>query len=251
MKNFTWAVWAALVAITMAAPAGAATVSESFTGATRGSDWLLVQDAPTALWLDQTGGRLELRSAGGGAASNDALYLSAGVPGIKLNTANDFALTIDYNFSGFTASPGGTIALALGIGRDLAGTDSAAIAFARSSVPFFDTGLAAAYRVDDVETQIPIAYAATSGTLSITYTSATDRLTLGDGTNSTNLDGLVRGQWAADDVYVSFGGRGSGLSLASGEAYLDNFSATPEPATLALLILGGAGALLRRRYPRA
>ena len=92
-----------------------------------------------------------------------------------------------------------------------------------------------------------------SGTFTANYTSATDRLTLGVGGNTTNIDGVVRGQWNADQVWVSFGGRGNGLNLASGNAYLDNFTATgdiiaaPEPATLALVAVGGLGALLRRR----
>ena len=34
------------------------------------------------------------------------------------------------------------------------------------------------------------------------------------------------GQWAADKVYVSFGGRGNGLVFGSGDAWLDNLQIT-------------------------
>ena len=117
-----------------------------------------------------------------------------------------------------------------------------------------DKGLGAAWRVNDVQQEVPITYANLSGTLTVIYDSSIDRLTLGldDGVHTTHLDNLVKGQWNADRVWVSFGGRGEGLTLASGDAYLDNLLvngtsvAAPEPGSLVLLALGGFGLLSRR-----
>ena len=78
----------------------------------------------------------------------------------------------------------------------------------------------------------------------ISYATATDRLTLGVlGFSSTNYDGLVQGLWNASDVYVSFGGRGSGFVTSGSDARFDNFQvvsgqAIPEPATGFLVSAG-------------
>ncbi|MGB3087513.1 MAG: PEP-CTERM sorting domain-containing protein, partial [Phycisphaerae bacterium] len=65
-------------------------------------------------------------------------------------------------------------------------------------------------------------------------------------TLSDPFDGLFG---PGDDVYVLLAGymRGSVTAIASGEACLDSFTFTPEPATLALVGLGGVSILLRRR----
>jgi hypothetical protein len=237
-----------------AAPAVAA-ISDNFNDNSTGSQWSLVQDSPVKLWLEETNQRLELRAADPTSSSDDALYLSSGTSGFQLKTSSDFSASIDYNFGAFTPATGGSIALVFGIGRDLAGTDSAAIGYSRSSNALFDGALGAAYRVANVQTNILVAipFFDSSGTFTVNYTSATDRLTLGANGSTANIYNVVQGKWNADKVWVSFGGRGSGLNLASGNAYLDNFTATgdivaaPEPATLALVAAGGVAALLRRR----
>jgi len=212
--------------LAVSVPAAAA-VDDNFDDNSMSNMWTLVEDDQTKLWVDETNQRLELRSAGPGSASNDALYLSNGTGGFQLKTSADFQITIDYSFTGFSGA--GLIALDVGIGRDLPGTDSAAVAFARSdSHPAGFGSLVAAYRVNDVQTDIPIVLLTTdlSGQFIITYDSAADDLTLGlnDGNpaHMISFDNLVEGEWDADMVWVSFGGRGEGLTLASGDAYLDN-----------------------------
>ncbi len=241
---------AVLLAASAYSPAGV--VTDDFSDGSRSSQWTLVQDSPTTLWLDETAGHLELRAASPTSPATDALYLSNGADGFQIKTDSDFAVSIDYSFASYSGS--GLIGLDLGIGKDLDGQDSAAVAYFRSDSVAFGTpekALAAAYRVNDVQYPVPIGYAGTTGTLSLTYNSALDRLTLGDGVHSTDLGGLVKGQWNADRVWVSFGGRGSGLTLASGSAWLDNLVVTgdiiPEPATLSLLGLCGLAIIRRRR----
>ena len=238
-----------VVLLAVSAQLPAAVVTDDFNDNSRVGQWTLVQDEPTKLWLDETNERLELRAAGPISSATDALYLSNGAGGFQVKTDTDFRVSIDYSFTSYSGT--GLIALDLGIGKDLDGKDSAAVAFARSNNVVLDKGLGAAYRVSDVQSVVPIGYVGMAGTLSLTYTSASDRLTLGDGSNSTNLDGLVKGQWNADEVWVSFGGRGDGLTLAGGNAYLDNLVVTgnivPEPATLFVMLAAGLPALLKRR----
>ena len=239
----------ALLVMAVSVPAAAA-VDDNFDDNSMSSMWTLVQDDPARLWLEETNQRLELRANQPLSASNDALYLSDGPVGFQIKTSSDFAVSIDYSYTGFTGT--GSIALDLGIGRDVAGTDSAAVAYFRSSNFILDGALGAAYRVSNVETVIPINYVGNVGTFTVSYASAIDRLTLGAGLDTIDLDGLVKGQWNADKVWVSFGGRGDGLVLASGDAFLDNLTVTgdyviiPEPAGLALLLAGSA-LLLKRR----
>lgn len=240
-----------LLLMALSGPAPAAIV-DNFDDNSMSSMYALIEDDPNKLWVEEANQRLELRSSGPGSIHNDALYLSSGPSGIQLLTSSDFQISIDYSFTSFSGTGG--VALDLGIGRDLAGTDSAAVAFYRSSTAIMDMGLGVAWRVNDVQQELPIGYVNSSGTLTVVYDSSIDRLTLGldDGVHTTNLDNLVKGQWGADRVWVSFGGRGEGLILASGEAYLDNllvdgtWIVIPEPGSLVLLALGGFGLLSRR-----
>lgn len=246
----------AALAVT-SAPVAAATISDSFTGTAPSAYWSVLQDAPAQLWLEQDD-RINVLSSAAGSASNDAIYLSDGASGFRLRTDSDFVITIDYDVTTFTGS--GLIALNLGVGNDLDGQDSAAIGFVCSSNPLLNQLLVPAYRINDVETSVPMVPVASSGTLLVQYDSAVDILTLGldDGISfhRVKLPGLVRTTWNATSLWVAFGARGQGLVFSSGDATLDNltinghFTAVPEPATLAMILAGGALAMLRRRRSR-
>ena len=199
---------------------------------------------------------MNVRSAGAGSAANDAIYLSNGPAGFMLKTDSDFTITIDYAVTSFSGT--GSIALDLGVGKDLDGQNSAAVGFVVSSDPFMNHGLGAAVRINDVETAIPINYVAVSGTLLVQYEAASDTLTLGlnDGLNFHRVADVVRNTWNADTLWVSFGARGQGLVLYSSQAILDNLSVSghisdiPEPATLSMVLMGCILAVAKSRRLR-
>ncbi len=240
------------------AVAGAA-VSDNFNDNAQGPEWGKVVDAVTQLNIVEQNQRLEVIATGSTNPNNDALYLSNGPNGFLLSTASDFDIQIDFvidpTIASTSAGPGSALGLVFGIGRDLPdGTDSAAVGVGFLNIGFggFLTS-SAGYRIDDVETLIPIASPVTAGTFKITYTTLTDQLMLDNGNVGLLLMNLVRTTWNADEVYVSFGARGNGFDISSGQAYFDNFTIVsgavlpiPEPVSIALLGLA-TPLLLRRR----
>jgi hypothetical protein len=222
------------------------------------AEWDVIEDAPAQLTILEQNGRVELIAPNSTNPTNDALFISNGTNGFRLLTSSDFEIRLSYSFASFDSfTVGNAFALVLGVGRDLPdGTDSAAVGFGYVGTtiigPTAVPGASVQYRVDDVPSS-PVGFVApTSGNFVITYTNATDRLSLGiEGASSVNLDGIVRGTWDADDVYVSFGGRGSGFVTDSGDAWLDNFeiisgSPIPEPSTALLAGIAAVALFLRR-----
>ena len=233
--------------------------SDDFNDNAVGPQWSLVVDDPANLNIAETGGKAVITATTGGQSNNDALYLSNGPSGFKLSTATDFSMSIDYNFAsrGGTAGLSPALALVFGVGRDLDGTDSAAVGYGYATVLPNVTVAAGvfAFRSDDVQSppQANLAFPS-SGTLTVSYDAAADVLTAtGGNALPFTLASTVRGVWGADSLYVSFGARGSGVATPAGGATLDNFvinSGTvipvPEPAAAGVLCLGLL-ALRRRR----
>jgi len=223
--------------------------SDDFNDNAIGSQWTLIEDSPATLSLLEQNELLEVIANAPPTPEIDAIYLSNGAGGFKLSTAADFDISIDYSLTGWTALGGLTdmITLVLGVGRDLDGTDSAAIGVGLSGLG--SLGYGAAYRINDNETPVVLGLTApTGGNMFVSYDTLADDLTLGlKGGNSYTLQDTVVGIWNADSLFVSFGARGSGHTLASGHASLDNFIVVPEPATATLLLTAAALALRRRR----
>lgn len=246
----------ALLPLLVAAPALAA-VDDDFNDNATGPQWSLIVDNPAALNIAEQNGRLEAISNGTSSGSDDAIYLSNGTAGFRLATGptDDFTISIDYSFTGFGSGSSFSLTpttLVFGIGRDLDGTDSAAIGYAYAT-PTGPGFLAGAQRTNDAQSISLLGAAPANGTLTITYDAAGDDLTFTDGTLEYLLEDTVRTVWGADGLFVSFGVRGSGYVLASGDAYFDNFQIiegnllpVPEPATLGVLALLGVAALRRR-----
>ena len=234
--------------------------SDDFNDGLVGPQWSLVVDDPANLNIVETGGQAVVTATTGGDANNDAIYLSNGPSGFKLSTASDFSLSIDYSFpsQAGTAGLAPGLALVLGVGRDLDGTDSAAVGYGYATVLPNVTVAAGvfAFRSGDVQSppQANLLFPS-SGTLTMSYDAAADLLssTAGDALPFTLAD-TVRGVWGAGSLYVSFGARGSGIQTPAGGATLDNFLVTsgvivpvPEPALLSVVALG---LLAPRRHAR-
>jgi hypothetical protein len=251
----------ATLALALLAASKVQAQSDNFDDNLIGSQWTLLQDSPGELSLTETGGRVQVTANSPSSPNFDALYLSNGADGFRMATDTDFVIRLDYNFGSFDTtgvSVGDTLGLAFGVGRDLDGTDSAAIGFAVSrqllgGFPITGTGLGEAHRTNDVQTENLLSIGGpTSGTFEISYNSFGDDLTLGVGTDTFVLQDTVRGTWGANDLLVSFGARGNGFSLFAGETFLDNFQvvsgrvvSVPEPAGAMWVVV--AGYLLRRR----
>lgn len=206
---------------------------DGFADGVAGPQWSLITDSPAELSLSETGGQLQVLAASPASSATDALYLSNGLEGFKLGTDVDFRITLDYAFNNFDAaqaSVGDLLGLTFGVGRDLDGTDSAALGFAvsrRQVGPFAinGTALGEAHRTDDVQTEnILNLLGPAVGTFDIRYDAANDDLTLGVDDFILVFEDTVQTVWNADELFVSFGARGAGFSLAAGDATLDNFT---------------------------
>jgi hypothetical protein len=245
---------------------------DDFNDNTRDPMWSQIVDGAD-LQLAETNQRLEFSGNKNSVTDLDALYLSDGAAGFALSTAADFKMKVSFNI--FDSIPSASrrsdgnwrFALDFGFGTTAGGEDSFAAAIAWApvfGVPILGVGYA--YRVDDVQTVVGSGLAPTSGTIYLQYTTATDTITLSldgydDPTPTAMIPNLVRapessGGWNANSVLVAIGARGHGVDVASGTAWLDNFSVdqgvlVPEPATGAIALLGiGTLTLSRARYRR-
>jgi hypothetical protein len=259
--------WAGMVAIAILslAPSARADVSgDDFNDNLTGAAWSVVSDDPGHLALAEQKQRLELISSGPVSSHTDALYLSNGPAGFRLSTASDFHLTLDYSFAKYQSAgaSGDSLALDFGVGRDAQGTESAAVGFgyaasALGAGTIVLPGGLVAHRTDDLQTTDSASLSApVSGTFDIAYNSVNDDLTLSiaGGSLSYTLADTVKGVWGASDLLVSLGGRGSGFTTASGDAFVDNFSVVsgqlvpvPEPGTACVVVVGSGMVWLKRR----
>lgn len=234
---------------------------DDFNDNTTGPQWTVLTD-DSSLQVVEQNQRLEVLSAPSNHPNHDALYLSNGSSPMLLSTADDFEISIDYNFNQVrnTPSGGASLGLVFGVGRDLDGTDSAAIGFfyRRISIlgsPVTLTGVAIGHRTDDVSFLDASGLDPNPGTFRILYNASSDILSLQRvGGTSYSLHNTVRGVWNASELLISFGGRGDGFQTQSGDAYFDNFTIhsgtiVPEPTAMSLLWMGPVIMLSRRFRP--
>ena len=222
---------------TPALTAWASAVDDDFTTALLAPQWSRLEDAPAQLTLAQQNGRVEVLANNPSSNLIDALYLSNGPQGFRLGTTQDFEITLDYaltpgSVDASNAVLGDLLGLVFGVGRDLDGTDSAAIGYGigrQQLGPFITNGtaLAAGVRIDDAQTENVLSvFSPNAGTFRIAYDAAGDDLTLGvtqAGISALVLQDTVRGLWNAESLFVSLGARGGGFSFSSGDAWLDGF----------------------------
>lgn len=242
--------------------------SDNFDNNAKDAQWLPYPGSATP-WLQDIANlnlveqnqRVEVISTGSAGATDDALYLSDGPNGYALSTAADFEIQIDLTvtFATLVGNAGDTFAFQFGVGTDEAGDNAAAIGwgFAVLSGNFVQSSL---FHVTDTggtrtgPTPIAAVGIPSTFTFEIAYDATNDQLHLGlDGQPPVaTYPGLVEGTWNADALLFSFGARGNGLAFASGDAFFDNFQIVtgqlvPEPASIALIGLGGIALLARRR----
>lgn len=247
----------------LSAPAAVLAQSDDFNDNLIGPQWSLLTDAPGELNLIERNNRLEVIAGNAPSLTTDALYVSNGAAGFRMSTASDFEIALDYDVASY-ASTGGTpfdsaLAAVFGVGRDLEGTDGAAVSYTlvqgESGVVFRQ--LWAIIRIDDEQfisqLQPTTTTPGTIGTYVLSYDATGDDLTFAADGRSYTLDDTVRTVWGATDgLFVSFGARGNGFSTDGG-IRLDNFQIRsgevipiPEPTGLALAGVA-MGLLLRRR----
>jgi len=227
---------ALVLALPVCAAAPALAVTDDFADNDNTPRWLIVEDNPTALSIAEAHGRVEMTAHGTAALSNDALFLSDRSQGFALSTAGDFAFTADLTLAGFTSSVGQVAQFTFGLGRDAAGTDSAAIVWTLADAgPGFLSQVDVVVRTDgsDSVTTIgagpSVAALPTTQTFTAGYDQSLDRLTFAmpDAGLSHNIDNVLASpQWNASSVLYSFGIRGATFTLASGDAYWDDFDIT-------------------------
>ena len=218
--------------------------------------WDVIEDNPSVFNLDQSGGQLNINITGTTAANDDALFLSSAAGfGFQMSTAADFSIQADYSITAMTGFP--PVSIAFGVGADLDGQDSAAIARSMGG----NGGLTQTdviWRNSDAQDSTTLGGGTNTGTFVVTYDSTLDRLTLGDGVNDFTLAFNIRDpgvdSWNADLLYVSLGARTQLGGVSAITAHLDNFVINggtvvgvpiPEPASL-VLVLAGCAVMLRR-----
>ncbi len=238
-----------------------AALSDTFQDNTPLPHWQIIEDNGSQLGISESNQHVEIISTGASSPIDDALFLSNGPAGFTLSTNADFKFEIELTLLAFNSVGGfgDSLAFVLGVGEDLDGQNSAAIGFALGNTGLGTSmNFVSSFRVSDTPTvsnllEVADPWSASSLKMMVEYDQSLDHLTLivPELAISDTLNGLVLGQWNASELMVSFGARGSGFALASGDAVFDNFNILfgniiPEPATISLIGLG-AFVMVRRR----
>lgn len=256
-----WIHVTAIVLCTTAASWGA--IDDDFDDNAAGPSWVVEENQPADLGVVEQNQRVEVIATGQTVRSDDALYRSDGAAGHALRTSSDFEAEVDFTLNAFrhvgdAGDDAAALGFVFGVGRDADGTDVAAISWGLGDAGIFILSVYNwAYRTDDDQAgPMPLGPTPALGstvTFVVAYDSVGDDLTLSvkDTAISATLEDTVQAVWGADELMVSFGARGGGFELSSGDAYFDNFHIVsgvhaPEPASLGLLGIGSL-VMLRRR----
>jgi hypothetical protein len=198
-------------------------VSEPLSGDT----WFSAGGGPCNVWLDETNQRLEFRS-NSNAYDETAVY---GSLDWTIMTTEDFQMKIDFFHN---ASGGSSTSSFVFIGIIY---DYDFLLFPkRYNYIYLAAGYSEDYAIYGYEQggeNTPDTYDykpryPDGGTLYVSYDADLDQLYLSDtGYGSANawkiISGIVQNTWHRKMVGVAIGGNATGISLSSGQAYLDNF----------------------------
>lgn len=235
-------------------------------------DWTEIQDPPNGNLTAEvnSASQVTFHALGGpipagtdiGFASLNGYDVTTSTSGWYFDPTQDFSIAIDYSLT-FDSASGG-FSIGMGIGEDIAGTDSAGILLAtQNGTPL---SYAAAGRVDDADSGTTLLGLAAqdAARFIVDYTAATGTISLGvslDGDDVT--EGSVdfvgfQDQWDDEGILVSFFARGdNGIfnwSSGTADAVFSDFhvisgspTAVPEPHSFAVLSLVTAGLISLRR----
>jgi hypothetical protein len=194
-------------------------LSDDFNDNRRGDIWQLQGADLLSCWLEEANQRLELRATSK-AAGLDALYVA---DDWQIDPAHDFSFQVDFHFGAVTDQAGW---LVLGLTPDANDLHSRYVrleAGCDRRQPYFWYEAVDGKRTqsDFVERRL------NDGTLYVSYDAAADTLYLSTtGFGATNawatIPGVLQASWRAPGLQVFLGGGAEGVSVNSGDAYLDN-----------------------------
>jgi hypothetical protein len=196
-------------------------VFDDFEDGKAGPLWMSYEPAPELVRLAEVHDRLEVEAVAQD-QDVDAIYAA---DGWGLDATKPFALRVDFHFA--KRGPGnGRVTLGL-----IPSLDPAGMQWAEFEVGYLDVGPIYLYEVRDgpwVEEQVT-GRSSDSGTLYVSYNPGTDELYFsyagyGKPNAWRTVPGLLKGRWAGGPVYVILSGGSEGMTLTSGDAWLDNFT---------------------------
>jgi alpha-tubulin suppressor-like RCC1 family protein len=198
---------------------GTAGISDDFNDNRRGDLWQLQGEDLLNCWLDEVNQRLELRATSK-ATGLDALYVA---DDWRIDPGHNFSLRVDFHFGTVTDRAGW---LVLGLTPDVNDLHARYVkleAGCDRQYPYFW------YEAIDGKRKQSgfVERRANDGTLYMSYDAAMDTLylsTVGFGVKEAwaAIPGVLQGSWRATGLRVFLGGGAEGMSVNSGDAYLDN-----------------------------
>jgi rhodanese-related sulfurtransferase len=211
-------------------------LDDDFEDGEAGSLWFEYEPDMSKIWVEETGGRLEVY-ASARADDIDAAYVSNGW---RLDVTKNFELKVDFHYGKLDV---GDSWVMVGLLPSLAEPVSRIITFEAGCMneqPFYlYEAINDSWRKEEISDR-----SSDDGTLYVSYDAGKDELYLshtgyGKANAWRTVTGLLKNKWAAQPVYVAIGGGSDRVVLDAGDAYLDNFvvdsgvldlSATPDDA---------------------
>lgn len=192
---------------------------ENFDDNEKNAIWRLYAEDPANCALVETNGCLELQ-AKPAATDAQALYVSSGW---RFDPNSDFAMKVDLQYTPVTYAKG-WVGFGLTTSNKKPRWQQIGIGMGASGMyPHFW------YRTaDGLGADTSVAPRLTDkATMYISYHAATDELYVGDGGYGPEnawmvFPDTIKGRWGGQPLYVWLGGSANGLSIASGQATLDN-----------------------------